>query len=67
MLSPPPPGSFLGFTNVIILHGFGPYFGMPEASPFVMKTMIQLALAGREYEHRASGVAGAPAGKVERE
>jgi glutathione S-transferase len=51
-------------TEVIILHGFGPYFGLPEASPFVTKTMIQLALAGLEYEHRASGVAGAPAGKV---
>ena len=49
---------------MIIVHGFGPYFGMPEGSPFVMKTMIQLELAGLEYEHRASGVAGAPAGKV---
>jgi glutathione S-transferase len=49
---------------MIILHGFGPYFGIPEASPFVTKTMIHLALAGLEYEHRASGVTGAPAGKV---
>jgi glutathione S-transferase len=49
---------------VIIVHGFGAHFGMPDGSPFVMKTMIQLALAGLDYEHRASGVAGAPTGKV---
>ncbi len=49
---------------MIIVHGFGPYFGMPDGSPFVMKTMIQLKLAGLEYEHRASGVAKAPKGKV---
>ncbi|MCK1323584.1 glutathione S-transferase family protein [Bradyrhizobium sp. 156] len=49
---------------MIIVHGFGAYFGMPDGSPFVMKTMIQLKLAGLEYEHRASGVAKAPRGKV---
>ncbi len=37
---------------------------MPDGSPFVMKTMIHLKLAGLEYEHRASGVAKAPRGKV---
>lgn len=49
---------------MIIVHGFGAYFGMPDGSPFVMKTMIQLKLAGLDYEHRASGVAKAPKGKV---
>lgn len=49
---------------MIVVHGFGPYFGMPEASPFVMKTLVHLQLAGLDYEHRASGVAHAPKGKV---
>jgi glutathione S-transferase len=37
---------------------------MPDGSPFVMKTMIQLKLAGLAFEHRASGVANSPTGKV---
>jgi glutathione S-transferase len=49
---------------MIIVHGFGAYFEMPDGSPFVMKTMIQLKLAGLAYQHRASGIARAPRGKV---
>lgn len=49
---------------MIVVNGYGPYFGMPDGSPFVMKTMFQLRLAGLDFEHRASGVAGAPRGKV---
>jgi len=49
---------------MITVHGFGPYFGMADGSPFVIKTMIQLQLAGVNYEHRGSGVAKAPRGKV---
>ncbi len=49
---------------MIVVHGFGPYFGLPDGSPFVIKTMVQLKLAGLAYEHRASGVAKAPRGKV---
>lgn len=49
---------------MILVHGFGPYFGLPDGSPFVMKTMAQLRMAGLSFGHRASGVAGAPHGKV---
>jgi glutathione S-transferase len=49
---------------MIVVHGFGPYFGMPDGGPFVMKTMIQLKIAGLAFEHRATGVADAPKGKV---
>lgn len=49
---------------MIIVHGFGAYFGLPDGSPFVMKTMIQLKLAELGYEQRASGVGKAPKGKV---
>jgi glutathione S-transferase len=49
---------------MITVHGFGPYFGLPDGSPFVMKTMLMLKWAGLEYRHRESGVAQAPRGKV---
>ena len=35
-----------------MVHGFGPYFGMPDGSPFVMKTMIQLKMTA--YVERMS-------------
>jgi glutathione S-transferase len=53
-----------GTESVIIVHGFGAYFELPDGSPFVVKTLVQLKLAGLEYEHCASGVARAPQGKV---
>jgi glutathione S-transferase len=31
---------------VITLHGFGPFFGTPDASPFVIKVMLLLKFAG---------------------
>jgi len=31
---------------VITLHGFGPFFGTPDSSPFVIKVMMLLKLAG---------------------
>jgi glutathione S-transferase len=51
-------------AGMIVVHGFGPYFGMPEGSPFVMKTMVHLKLAGLDFEQRATGIKGSPTGKV---
>jgi glutathione S-transferase len=34
---------------VITLHGFGPFFGTPDSSPFVIKVMMLLKLAGVAY------------------
>ena len=31
---------------MITLYGFGPLFGLPDPSPFVLKTMTQLKMAG---------------------
>lgn len=34
---------------MITLHAFGPAFGLPEPSPYVTKTEVQLRMAGLEY------------------
>jgi glutathione S-transferase len=34
---------------MITLYTFGPHFGLPDPSPFVTKTMIQLKMAGLAY------------------
>ena len=34
---------------MITLHRFGPFLGAPDSSPFVIKTMMLLKLAGLEY------------------
>jgi hypothetical protein len=34
---------------MIILYGFGSGFGLPEISPFVTKTEVQLKMAGLLY------------------
>jgi glutathione S-transferase len=36
-------------TTTIDLHGFGPFLGTPDSSPFVIKAMMLLALAGLPY------------------
>ena len=49
---------------MITLHTFGPYFGLPDPSPFVMKGEMLLKLSGLKYETSASGFRGAPKGKL---
>jgi glutathione S-transferase len=49
---------------VITLHTFGPYFGCPDASPFVMKGEMLLKLAGIPYETSTRGFTRAPKGKL---
>ena len=48
----------------ITLYAFGPAFGMPDPSPFVMKTETQLKMAGLPYEKDFTGFATAPKGKL---
>ena len=49
---------------MITLFTFGPYFGLPDPSPFVMKAETLLKLSGLPYETRRSGFGGAPKGKL---
>jgi glutathione S-transferase len=49
---------------MITLYTFGPYFGLPDASPFVMKAMTLLKLAGLPYTEDRGGYGKAPKGKL---
>ncbi|WP_400767665.1 glutathione S-transferase family protein [Methylosinus sporium] len=49
---------------MIKLYSFGPYFGLPDASPFVLKTMALLKFAGLRYVEDHSGFGRAPKGKL---
>lgn len=48
----------------ITLYGFGPALGLPEVSPYVMKTEIQLKLAGVPYVKERGARETAPKGKL---
>lgn len=47
----------------ITLYCFRPIAGLPDASPFVMKAMVLLKLAGLDYVEDRSGFSKAPKGK----
>ncbi len=49
---------------MITLYTFGPYFGLPDASPFVMKGEMLLKLSGLEYQTNTKGFPQAPKGKL---
>jgi glutathione S-transferase len=49
---------------MIVLYGFGPAFGLPDPSPFVMKSEVQLKMAGVSYRFERSAPASAPKGKI---
>ncbi len=49
---------------MIALYTFGPFFGLPDSSPFVMKTMLLLKLAGLPYEEKRASPLSAPKRKL---
>ena len=49
---------------MLTFHGFGPAFGLPDPSPFVMKSEIQLKMAGVPYKFVRGGPQDAPKGKI---
>jgi glutathione S-transferase len=49
---------------MIILHGFGAGFGLPEISPFVTKTEVQLKMAGLAYRKERAMPPASPKGQL---
>jgi glutathione S-transferase len=49
---------------MITLYGFGPAPGLPDLSPFVIKTMLMLKLAGLDFVVDVKGFRKAPKGKL---
>jgi glutathione S-transferase len=49
---------------MITLHTFGPAFGLPDPSPFVVKAEVLLKMAGLPYRTETAGLRGAPKGKL---
>ncbi len=49
---------------MITLYTFGNGFGLPDPSPFVMKTMLLLKLAGLDFQDNRHGFRQAPNGKL---
>ena len=49
---------------MITLYTFGPYFGLPDPSPFVMKGEMLLKLAKLPYQTNTRGFPRAPKGKL---
>ena len=48
---------------MITLYKFGPFFGLPDASPFCFKAEMLLKIAGLEYENDTKSFTKAPKGK----
>lgn len=49
---------------MIILYTFGPYFGLPDPSPFVTKVEMLLKMANLPYRTDTTGFGKAPKGKL---
>jgi glutathione S-transferase len=49
---------------MITLYTFGPNFGLPDPSPFVLKTMLQLKFAGLPFREDRGGFFKAPKRKL---
>ena len=49
---------------MITLYSFGSNFGLPDPSPFVMKTEVQLKMSGQAYRSQVGGRDDAPKGKL---
>ena len=49
---------------MITLYGFGPGFGLPEISPYVTKTEIQLTLAGLPFRKALAMPTDSPKGQL---
>jgi hypothetical protein len=48
--------TFRGELRMITLYTFGPNFGLPDASPFALKSEVQLKMAGLGYQLEFGGL-----------
>jgi len=49
---------------MLTFYGFGSAFGLPDPSPFVMKSEVQLKMAGVPYRFERAAPTSAPKGKI---
>jgi len=49
---------------MLTLYGFGPLFGLPDPSPFVLKTLTQLKMSGLPFAFEKASPRDAPKGKI---
>lgn len=49
---------------MIVLHSFGPAFGLPDPSPFCIKADILLQMSGLPFARKAGNLRRAPKGKL---
>jgi glutathione S-transferase len=49
---------------MIVLYGFGPLFELPDPSPFVMKSEVQLKMSGLPFRRARAAPPQAPKGKI---
>ena len=49
---------------MITLYGFGPNFGLPETSPYVTKTEVQLRMAGLDFRKEQAFPDQSPKGQL---
>jgi glutathione S-transferase len=49
---------------MLTLYGFGPLFGLPDPSPFVLKTLTQLKMSGLPFRLERASPRTAPKGKI---
>jgi len=49
---------------MITLYTFGPYFGLPDGSPFVTKALLLLKMSGLAFAEDRNGFSRAPKGKL---
>ena len=49
---------------MIVLYGFGPLFGLPDPSPFVLKSEVQLKMSGLPFRRERAAPPQAPKGKM---
>jgi glutathione S-transferase len=49
---------------MLTLYGFGPLFGLPDPSPFVLKTLTQLKMSGLPFRLERARPTDSPKGKI---